>query len=268
MRSFNRIVHRFTTSASRYLLVAVVGLGLMACKAVAQSPDTNGDSSPMTLTQAVQTMVEKNIERSRALEGYRSRRTYTLFYKGFPSDLHAQMVVDLTYTAPNTKTFTVVSQSGPKWIIDQVLMRLLKTETGAQQKKSRTKVDLNTKNYNFSDLQYQKEDDDCSYSVSVEPKNASKLLYRGRIWINDRDFAVCRIEAQPAKNPSFWITSTKISHVYEKVGAYWLPERNKSVSTIRLGGQATLTIQYQDYKLLTESTTYPAYTNRSASSSE
>ena len=41
---------------------------------------------------------------------------------------------------------------------------------------------------------------------------------------------MCRIEAEPAKNPSFWIKKTDIHHEYVKVGDFWLPADNKSVS--------------------------------------
>ena len=86
--------------------------------------------------------------------------------------------------------------------------------------------------------------------VSVEPKVASKFLYRGRIWVDAADFAVRHIEAQPAKNPSLWIKSTDIRHRYEKVGGFWLPDQDRTVSTLRLGGRALLNIDYQNYKIL------------------
>ena len=57
------------------------------------------------------------------------------------------------------------------------------------------------------------------------------------------------IDAEPAKNPSFWIKKTHIEHRYEKVGDFWLPAVNKSVTNVLIGGTATLTIQYTDYKL-------------------
>jgi hypothetical protein len=65
-----------------------------------------------------------------------------------------------------------------------------------------------------------------------------------------KDFAVCRIEAEPAKKPSIWIKRTDIRHAYLKVGDFWLPKENTSVSIIRLGGRATLTIEYQNYEIL------------------
>ena len=34
-----------------------------------------------------------------------------------------------------------------------------------------------------------------------------------------------------------------------KVQGFWLPQRNESISSIRLGGQATLTIEYHDYRI-------------------
>ena len=63
------------------------------------------------------------------------------------------------------------------------------------------------------------------------------------------DFAVARIEAEPAKNPSFWTKNTKIEHRYVKVNDFWLPARNHSLTSVRLGGRADLTIEYLDYQV-------------------
>ena len=68
--------------------------------------------------------------------------------------------------------------------------------------------------------------------------------------MNAEDFAVCRIEAQPAKNPSLWIKRIDIHHAYLKVGDFRLPQENKSVSITRLGGRATLSIEIQKYEIL------------------
>ncbi|MES2220807.1 MAG: hypothetical protein V4587_07560 [Acidobacteriota bacterium] len=209
-------------------------------------------ASPMTLAQVVDNLIAKNDDRARELKSYQGRRTYTVLYHGFPKDLEARMVASIQYEAPNTKQFKIISQSGPKLLVDKVLKRLLTTETEAQQKDTREAVNLDRKNYNFSDLRYEPEADGCSYVLSVEPKKSNKYLYRGTIRVNNQDFAVCDIQAEPAENPSFWIKSTKINETYEKVGDVWLPEQNKSVSRMRFGGTATLTILYQDYKVQTQ----------------
>ena len=58
-----------------------------------------------------------------------------------------------------------------------------------------------------------------------------------------------RVEAVPAKNPSFWTKETRIDRAYAKVGNFWLPTSNRSSSAIRLGSRAYFTIDYQDYQI-------------------
>ncbi len=204
----------------------------------------------LNLPQIVDKLVTKNLERADALQKYQDRRTYTLSYSGLPLSFHAEMVVEMTFEAPATKQFKIISQSGPQWLIDRVLKRLLETEQEASTDENRARVALNSSNYDFSDLTRQDSPGNCSYMVAVEPKVPSKLLYRGHIWVDSRDFAVCKIEAEPSKNPSFWIKKTDIHHAYIKIGDFWLPSENQSVSEIRGGGHATLTIKYQNYEIL------------------
>jgi hypothetical protein len=233
------------------------GLLVVACIAVvllspAQPFAQNQDSGPAQLTvpQVVDQLVKRNAERANALGSYRGRRLYRLDYVGFPKHLHAEMLVDMKYTAPASKEFTVVSQSGEKWIIDHVFKRLLETERAAVEGDNWKRTALDNQNYNFASVPEGGTDQVCPYALAVEPKVPTQFLYRGRVWVDAKDFAVCRIEAEPARNPSFWIKRTDIRHAYLKVGDFWLPKENTSVSTIRLGGRATLTIEYQNYEIL------------------
>jgi hypothetical protein len=204
----------------------------------------------LDLSQVMDKLVEKNAERADALQKYQGRRFYTLDYTGFPASLHAEMIVDMIYDAPATKQFKIVSQSGPEWIIDRILKRLLEAELESMTEENRERVALNPSNYDFSGFEHQDAPDNCSYVVAVQPKIPNKLLYRGRIWVDSKDFAVCRIEAEPSKNPSFWIKKTEIHHSYTKIGDFWLPSKNESVSTVRGGGRAVLIIKYQNYEIL------------------
>ncbi len=206
--------------------------------------------SRLSLSQVLNNLVERNIERAEALQKYQGRRVYSLDYTGFPATFHAEMIVDMIYDAPATKRFTIVSQSGPQWIIDRILKRLLDAEMESMTEENRARVALNPSNYDFSELERQDVPDNCSYRLTVEPKIPSKLLYRGRIWVDSKDFAVCRIDAEPARNPSFWIKKTVIHHSYLKIGDFWLPSENQSVSAVRGGGRAVLTIKYQNYEIL------------------
>jgi hypothetical protein len=231
---------------------------LLGCFACMLFPPNNGfaqdqppghDEERLSVSQVVGRLMEMNTERAAALKSYRSRRSYQLDYTGFPKNLHAEMVVDLSYTAPATEEFTVVSQSGPKWMINLVLKRLLETEQESIEDKNRASAQITSGNYEFTMLESSDTGDGCSYVLGVRPKAPNKFLFRGRIWVDDKDFAVCRIEAEPSKNPSFWIKKTEIHHSNLKVGDFWLPAENESVSSVRLDGRATLTIKYGDYEI-------------------
>lgn len=217
----------------------------------AQSPLPQELIGPrLNLSEVMDKLAEKNVERADALQKYQNRRFYTLDYAGFPTSLHAEMVVDMIYDAPATKQFKIISQSGPQWIVDKILKRLLDAELESMTEENRERVAINSSNYDFSGFEHLNTPDNCSYVVAVEPKIPSKLLFRGRIWVDSKDFAVCRIEAEPSKNPSFWIKKTLIHHSYLKIGDFWLPSENKSVSAVRGGGRAVLTIKYKDYEIL------------------
>lgn len=205
--------------------------------------------SHLSLSQVVQNLVQNNATRAKALENYGVKRIYRLEYKGFPKDIRAEMIVEMTYNAPDRKEFTILSESGSKWIVKRVFKRLIEAEREAQGAASRTSVELNSRNYEFTSLENESNAGGCRYVLGIRPKSENKFLYRGRIWVDDQDFAVCRIEAEPARNPSIWITATQIHHNYQKFDDFWLPVENQSVSNLRLGGRATLTITYQSYEI-------------------
>jgi hypothetical protein len=217
----------------------------------AQVPESSLSEAPLTLSQVVGKLAERDAERAKVLEHFQGRRMYQLDYKGFPSDMHAEMIVNVSYDAPATEEFMVVSQSGPKWMINRVLKRLLETERESLRDENRERVQISSENYDFTLLETQDSGDGCPYVLGVQPKVVNKFLFRGKIWVDAKDFAVCRIEAEPAKNPSFWIKKTEIHHSFIKIGDCWLPAENRSVSDVRLDGRATLTIKYEDYKIHT-----------------
>ncbi|HLZ41991.1 MAG TPA: outer membrane lipoprotein-sorting protein [Candidatus Sulfotelmatobacter sp.] len=203
----------------------------------------------LSTEEIVERLVQRNLERARALTAYEGSRVYRLEYHGFPSARSAEMIVDVKYRSPGTKEFTIRSETGSRLIIDRVFHKLLQSEKEALTEENQAHVALNTENYRFTLIGFETTLTDSCYVLSVEPRTKDKLLYRGQIWVDAQDFAVVRIEATPAKNPSFWTKETKIKQHYGKVGDFWLPVSNESSSVIRLGGQADLTIDYRDYQI-------------------
>lgn len=243
------------SSVIRKVLIALL-LGFLSILPPAAAAEDNPKQPPASsprphpsVDEVVRQMVKRNLERADALQGFESTRVYQLQYRGFPSSREAEMTVKVVYRAPDRKDFTVISKAGSKIILDRVFTKLLEGEQEAMKAENRVRTALNSDNYNFTLAGYETTGADSYYILEVEPKVPSKFLYRGKVWIDSKDFAVARIDVEPAKSPSFWTKKSEIRHVYTKVDGFWLPLQNKSVSTIRLGGQAILTIDYKDYKI-------------------
>jgi outer membrane lipoprotein-sorting protein len=197
----------------------------------------------------VQNLARNNERRAANLKSYSVLRHYEVHYRGFPGSKDAEMDVRMRYVAPATKQFEVISQSGSKYLIDHVLRKLLTSEEEALTRENRSETAMTAANYNFALLGEENTPEGHFYILKTEPKRKNKFLFRGTIWVDAGDFAIARIEAEPAKNPSFWISKTRIEHKYEKLGEFWLPLQNNSLTSVRLGGTATLTIQYRNYQI-------------------
>jgi hypothetical protein len=205
-------------------------------------------AGPLTASEIVGQMQVHNKLRAEDLRHYQSLRHYEVQYKGFSATIGAKMAVEADYDSVSGKTFRIVSQSGSGMLVDKVLKKLLQSEKEASADQKSTA--LTPDNYAFRLEGREDVAGRPAYILDVEPLVESKFLYRGKIWVDAADFAVAKIEASPAKNPSFWISSTAIHHRYTKTDGFWLPEQNRSETKVRVGGKAVLTIDYGTYQVL------------------
>ncbi len=230
------------------LTLASVPCALTAQQIAESAPSTR--PSPLSLEQVLANLEQKDAQRAAALEQFEGKRIYRMQYHGFPSDRDAEMVVKVRFRAPNSKEFTVLSQTGSKFVIDHIFKKLMESEQEALKTDNRHDMALTRQNYDFELVGYDTTPDGPQYVIKILPKTKNKFLCRGKIWVDAKDFAVVRIEGEPGKNPSMWIKKTGIAHRYVKVDDFWLPAENHTESFIRLGGKATLSIEYQDYKII------------------
>lgn len=226
----------------------------MAVPCFAASPDAVlspcGAKLNLNSDQVSRRLAANNAERAQQLHNFEARRQYTLDYTGFPSSRSAEMNVKVSYHAPGSKEFTVLAESGSKLILTRVFRKLLESEQESSgDEKSRTEAALTPDNYRFALRGCEVDGNRDLYVMDVQPLRDAKFLYRGTIWIDAQDFAVTRIDAEPARNPSFWTKRSRIHHRYQKIGDFYLPALNETVTDVRMGGTAVLTIRYHDYKL-------------------
>lgn len=220
-----------------------------AGKPLTHAQETGTVHVPLTVEKVVKNLEQATRERADAPHAIKGKRVYRLQYNGVLGDRGAEVAVKVVYQSPATMEFAVISQSGSTFVIDRVFKKLLEAEQEALRPENQKSTTLSTENYVFGLAGYEDTSEGARYVLSVSPKHKNKFLYRGKVWVDAVDFAVVRIQAEPAKNPSFWIKKSLIDYTYAKVNNFWLPAYSQTHSLLRLGGRAVLTIEYKDYKV-------------------
>jgi outer membrane lipoprotein-sorting protein len=214
-------------------------------------------SAPLNADEVMQRVVEMNRARSKTLESYSSIRSYHLECHCL-SHKKADMVVRAEYQAPDKKVFTIVSEGGSGTVRERVFKKLLEAEQESMRQENQQRSAITPENYVFQLSDYQKSDAAEFYVLEAQPRTKNKFLFRGRIWVDAKDFAITRVEGEPAVNPSWWTLKTDFTRSYHKTGDFWLPESNESETKVRLFGTAVLTISYGEYQITHTPGTEPA----------
>lgn len=230
------------------LRVVLVAMALVCATAATHAENAVVPTASPSTTEIVRQIQQHNQARTDGLRQYKALRHYQVQYKGFSTTLDAKMDVEVSYDTQSGKTFRVVSQSGSSFLCDKVLKRAVDSEREAGHDKGATA--LSEVNYRFTQLGSETVDGRPAYILNVEPLTDSKFLYRGKIWVDAADYAVVKIDAEPAKNPSFWISRTVIKFTSGRNQGFWLPAQNRSETKVRIGGTAVLTIDYGTYEIV------------------
>jgi hypothetical protein len=225
-------------------LPIISGVLLLVLTASASGAD---DSSSLPSGDVVAArMMERDAQRQTLVVGYQGMRRYILDNER--THKHAEILVRVNCGTDGVKHFELVSQSGWKGGYRHVVSKMIESEAEASHSDVRSKIRLSPENYEFHMLRSALLDDRMDYLLEVTPKRREERLFEGRVWIDAQDYAVARIEGEPARNPSFWIRSVHFTHTYQKSGPVWFPVTTESVNEVRIFGATTLTIDYFDYK--------------------
>jgi hypothetical protein len=83
---------------------------------------------------------------------------------------------------------------------EQGVQETLQAESQVLGVQAQKKAALNGINYDFELTGQERAPSGSTYLLRVSPKRKGKFLYRGRIWVDAKDFAVTRLEGEPTKN--------------------------------------------------------------------
>jgi len=201
----------------------------------------------MTGNELFQKLLEHNRLRDLRLEQYSAVRTYQV--TNTQGKLYAQEVVHVQYQAPDRKTFAVDSEEGSTLVRDLVLKRLVESEAETSSGRAHRDSSIKPANYEFTILGEQDIGTYHCLVVAAVPRRNDKYLFEGKIWIDAQDFAIVRIAGQPAQRLSFWITRADFVRQYQKIGEFWLPERDETLVHVRLNGNKALIIDHRNYSI-------------------
>ena len=202
---------------------------------------------PSSAAAIISRMNEQHHWQKLHLDHFSVLRTYTV--EDDKGKTVAEEIVHMEYRAPGTETFTIASASGSAFIRGHVFKKLMKREgERAKHPEDRDRA-LTTDNYAFDVLRKERVNgSDCTVIHAV-PKRKRIYLFEGVIWIDERDFAVVKAAGRLSKNPSFWIKRVDFVRQYQKIGEFWLPQKEQSVAKVRIYGTKVLKIDYQKYSI-------------------
>ena len=226
-------------------LLSVMALLAVCIPAVAQQASV---PAPLNADEIMRRVVEMNEQRANALQTYSSVRTYHLECHCL-SHKKADMVVRANYQAPNKKVFTILSESGSGTVRHRVFKKLLEAEQESMREENQQHSAITPQNYSFQLIDHRNIDGNEFYVLEAQPLSKNKFLFRGRIWVDAKDFAITQVEGEPAVNPSWWTVKTDFKRSYQKIGGFWLPESNDSETKVRILGTAVLSIKYGEYQI-------------------
>jgi outer membrane lipoprotein-sorting protein len=190
-------------------------------------------------------LVDHNQVRNEALLGYTATRTYRVSQPN--GKVHAEIEGRMEFQAPDMKQFVVSSEQGSGLVRRLALHPLITSEVKAAAGKDRHDSAITPANYTLELIGEASVGPYRCYVLRALPKRVDKYLFQGKVWVDEQDFAVVRIEGQPAAKLSFWIKRAEFVRQYQKVDGFWLPQRDETVVDIRIYGQKLLTIDHGDY---------------------
>jgi hypothetical protein len=241
---------------TKSLLIATVLIALTMSAVCVQAQLRQESDQPLTTSleplrsgvtenQIFAELLAHNDQRKAALVEYTALRTYQVV--DLKGKVHAQEIGRMEFRAPDKKTFVVRSENGSGLIRHLALNPLIASEIETAAGKEHHDSAITPENYTAALLGEQQVGPYRCFVMQAVPKRKDKYLFEGKLWIDVEDYAVVRIEGHPAKKLSFWIERADFVRQYQKIGRFWLPQRDETFVQVRLYGKKVLTIDHQDY---------------------
>jgi hypothetical protein len=201
----------------------------------------------VTASQIFDELLAHNALRAAMLLNYTAFRTYQVV--DLKGKVHAEEIGQMEYRAPDQKKFVITSEKGSALVRRLALNALITSEIETTAGKQHHDSAISPANYSLDLLGEQQVGPYRCFAAKASPRRKDKYLFEGKVWIDVEDYAVVRIEGHPAKKLSFWIQQADFVRQYQRIGGFWLPQRDMTFVDVRLYGKKVLTIDHVDYSV-------------------
>lgn len=173
---------------------------------------------------------------------YRVFRDYK-FFGGDEAKANAQVLAEVDFQPPNSKTYVIRQASGNDRG-EKLVRKMLEHERVTSRQHS--DVELSAENYDFALLRQELRNGAQCYVVQLIPKRKEKNLLKGAMWVDANNYLIHHIEGELAKSPSFWLKEVHLSMDFSSVAGMWLRTATEAVASVRFFGKHSM--QERDVK--------------------
>ncbi len=212
----------------------------------AAQPATPQD--PETLARILQGIALSEAERDSHVKEYTRIQHYWARSSRF--DESAEMVVRMHYDRGHGKDYVTLSRSGSASVQTRVFDKLLRMEIDSASDSERETTLFTNSHYNFRMIGMETVNGKNCYVLELDPLQADKRLFTGRVWVDARENAVVRVEGRPNSSVSFMVGRPSVVQEFGKFGDFWFATMRDSVANSFLLGTCQLRIDYADYKVI------------------
>jgi hypothetical protein len=177
---------------------------------------------------------------------YTVTRDYKLFGSETTGLPKSHVIADISVIPPAFKKYTIENATG-SGLAERIVRKALDSEV-AFAKDSRT-TDITRENYNFSLIGENLLNGQRCYVVEIIPKRKSTNLLRGTLWVDAVTHLPRRVEGEPAKNPSWWLTDVRVVLVYDYVGPMWVQTSSTATAKVRIIGRSSMIWHDMSYQI-------------------
>jgi hypothetical protein len=200
-------------------------------------------------TAVIQGIDRSVLHRDDNVLDYAVTEHYTVFRNGDDAHPAAEMSVKTTYTKNAGKNYQILSESGPALLRREVLERALENEKSLNEPANRGHELITSANYGMTVEGSAKVDGRDCFLVNIVPRQNAAYLFRGRIWVDERNEDIVRLEGVATKSASMLTGPAQVVRRYAEVDGFPMATHASATVSSWLLGPTRVEIEYKGYAI-------------------